>query len=273
MLEHDISQRREIRRVFAGLMVILGLGAIDQSIVATALPRIVNDLGDVTYLPWIVTGYVFSSTITMPLYGRLADIFGRRPLIYIAVLTFLTGSALSGFAQSLPQLVIFRVVQGVGAGGFLPLSQILIGDYVPPHLRGKQQGAFVAVFAVCSVIGPVLGGVITDLMSWRWIFYVNLPIGGIALIVISIALSERPRTHKGRLDIMGALLMSSCTAIFLLLVMFGGSEWPWLSAETAILSIGCTLLLMLFVRHIQRTPEAVLPVDRKRISEAHLIGA
>ena len=255
------SRKREMRRVFAGLMVVLGLGAIDQSIVATALPRIVNDLGDVSYLPWIVIGYVFSSTITMPLYGKLADHYGRKPLIQAAIFTFLLGSVLSGVAQSLPQLVVFRFVQGVGAGGFLPLSQIVIGDYVPPHKRGRRQGAFVAVFAVCSVIGPVLGGLITDLLSWRWIFYVNLPIGGIALVVISMALSERPRTHGGRLDLIGALLMSCCTAAFLLVVTAGGSEWPWLSAEITGLSIGFVLLLMLLIWHIRRTPEPVLPVE------------
>jgi EmrB/QacA subfamily drug resistance transporter len=254
-------QKRKTRRVFAGLMVVLGLGAIDQSIIATALPRIVNDLGDVTYLPWIVTGYVFSSTITMPLYGKLADHYGRKPLIQAAVFTFILGSVLGGVAQSLPQLVLFRAIQGIGAGGFLPLSQIILTDYVPPHRRGKRQGAFVAVFAVCSVIGPVLGGVITDLLSWRWIFYVNLPIGGIALFTISLALSERSRTRGSQLDLIGALLMSCCTAAFLLVITCGGSEWPWLSAETAGLSIGCALFLMLLVRHIHRTPEPVLPVE------------
>src|SRR5882757_3855100 len=191
----DEPTQREIRAVFIGLMIVLGLGSIDQSIVATALPRIVSDLGGVTHLSWVVTAYVLASTSTMPLYGKLSDQHGRKPLIYAAILIFLLGSVLSGMSQSLTQLIIFRAIQGIGAGGLMPLSQIIIGDLVPPAERGRRQGAIVAVFAVCSVVGPVIGGIITDLLSWHWIFYVNLPIGAVALIAIAKSL-RRPHTSQ-----------------------------------------------------------------------------
>src|SRR5471032_418312 len=146
---------REVRAVFFGLMVVMGLGALDQSIVATALPRIVADLGGISHLSWVVTAYVLASTSTMPLYGKLSDQYGRKPLIFVAILTFLTGSVLCGMAQNLTQLIIFRAIQGLGAGGFLPLAQIIIGDLVPPAERGRRQGSVAAVFTVTSVLGPV----------------------------------------------------------------------------------------------------------------------
>jgi EmrB/QacA subfamily drug resistance transporter len=252
---------REIRAVFIGLMIVLGLGAIDQSIVATALPRIVSELGGVTHLSWVVTAYVLASTSTMPLYGKLSDQYGRKPLIYAAILIFLLGSVLSGAAQSLIQLIIFRAIQGIGAGGLLPLSQIIIGDLVPPASRGRKQGAIVAVFAVCSVVGPVLGGVITDLLSWHWIFYVNLPIGAIALVAIAKSLRRPHLTQAHRIDYAGAVLLTGCTTAFLLILALGGSEWPWLSPQIGGLSAATVLLAILFVLHVRRAPEPVLPLD------------
>jgi EmrB/QacA subfamily drug resistance transporter len=252
---------REIRAVFIGLMIVLGLGAIDQSIVATALPRIVGDLGGVTHLSWVVTAYVLTSTTTMPLYGKLSDQYGRKPLIYAAILIFLLGSVLSGAAQSLLQLIIFRAIQGIGAGGLMPLSQIIIGDLVPPAKRGRKQGAIVAVFAVCSVLGPVLGGVITDLLSWHWIFYVNLPIGAVALIAIARALRRPHPVQARRIDYVGALLLTACTTTFLLILALGGSEWPWLSPQIAAFSGATVLLVVLFVLHVRHVPEPVLPLD------------
>ncbi|PHV38576.1 MFS transporter [Janthinobacterium sp. BJB304] len=171
-------------------MAVLGLGALDQSIVATALPRIVDDLGGMAHLSWVVTAYVLASTATMPLYGKLADQYGRRPMIFTALLTFLLGSVLCGLAQNMTELIIFRAIQGLGAGGFMPLAQIIIGDIVPPAERGKRQGMVPVVFAVTSVLGPVLGGVITDALSWHWIFYVNLPIGAVAFVIIARAMRK-----------------------------------------------------------------------------------
>jgi EmrB/QacA subfamily drug resistance transporter len=253
--------RREIRAVFVSLMIVLGLGAIDQSIVATALPRIVGELGGITHLSWVVTAYVLSSTASMPLYGKLSDQYGRKPVLYAAILIFLLGSALSGAAQSLLQLIMFRAIQGLGAGGLLPLAQIIIGDLVPPAQRGRRQGAIVAVFAVCSVIGPVLGGVITDLLSWHWIFYVNLPIGAVSLAVIARALRRPHPPRQRRIDYLGAVLLTAGTTAFLLVLALGGTQWPWTSPQLAMAAGAAVVLAALFILHILRVPEPVLPPE------------
>jgi EmrB/QacA subfamily drug resistance transporter len=256
------ATQREIRMVFVGLMIVLGLGAIDQSIVATALPRIVGELGGIAHLSWVVTAYVLASTATMPLYGKLSDQYGRKPVLYAAILIFLLGSALSGAAQSLFQLILFRAVQGLGAGGLLPLAQIIIGDLVPPAQRGRRQGAIVAVFAVCSVIGPVLGGVITDLFSWHWIFYVNLPVGAVSLAVVARALRRpHPPQRQRRIDYLGAALLTAGTTAFLLLLALGGTEWPWTSPQVATTAGIAVVLAALFILHILRVPEPVLPPE------------
>jgi len=252
---------REIRAVFIGLMIVLGLGALDQSIVSTALPRIVSDLGGMARLTWVVTAYVLASTSVMPLYGKLSDQYGRKPMIYAAVVTFLLGSVLCGAAQNLTQLIIFRAVQGLGAGGLLPLSQIIIGDLVPPSARGRKQGLIAAVFAVCSVVGPVLGGVITDLLSWHWIFYVNLPIGAAALAVIAGALRRPHLAQAHRIDYLGAVLLTSCTTAFLMILTLGGTEWPWRSIEVASLTTVTAALAMAFVAHVRRVQEPLLPLE------------
>ena len=253
--------RREIRVVFLGLMIVLGLGALDQSIVAPALPRIVDEFGGLAHLSWVVTAYVLGATATMPLYGRLSDQYGRKPVLYTAILIFLLGSALSGAAQSLWELILFRAVQGLGAGGLLPLAQIIIGDLVTPAERGRRQGAIVAMFAVCSVVGPVLGGAITDLLSWHWIFYVNLPIGVVALGVIAQALRRPFPRRERRIDYAGALLLTAGTVAFLLVLALGGTEWPWLSPEIGVFSAVALVLTALFVLHLLRVPEPVLPPE------------
>ena len=260
--EHEQpASDKEIRAVFIGLMIVLGLGAIDQSIVATALPRIASDLGGVSRLTWIVTSYVLASTSVIPLYGKLSDHYGRKALLFIAVVTFLVGSALCGAARSLTQLVIFRAVQGLGAGGLLPLSQTIIADLVPPRERGRRQGSISAVFAVCSVVGPVLGGLITDLLSWHWIFYVNLPIGAVALVVIEKALRRPHHARKQKIDYLGALLLTAATTAFLLILTLGGIEWAWNSPNVAV-SCAITLALIIwFCLHIRNVAEPVLPLD------------
>ncbi|MFS8111406.1 MDR family MFS transporter [Rhizobium jaguaris] len=259
--EGEAPDRREIRAVILGLMIVLGLGAIDQSIVATALPRIVSDLGGVTHLSWVVSAYVLASTSTMPLYGKLSDQYGRKPMIYAAILIFLLGSVLSGLAQTLLQLIIFRAIQGLGAGGLLPLAQIIIGDLVPPAKRGRNQGSIVAVFAVCSVLGPIVGGIITDLLSWHWIFYVNLPIGAVALVMIGRALKRPHQARSRRIDYLGAVLLTACTTGFLLALALGGNEWAWNSPQIIGLVTAALILGILFVFHVRHEPEPVLPLD------------
>ncbi|WP_409026897.1 MDR family MFS transporter [Janthinobacterium sp. SUN098] len=252
---------REVRAIYLGLMAVLGLGALDQSIVATALPRIVDDLGGMAHLSWVVTAYVLASTATMPLYGKLADQYGRRPMIFTALLTFLLGSVLCGLAQNMTELIIFRAIQGLGAGGFMPLAQIIIGDIVPPAERGKRQGMVPIVFAVTSVLGPVLGGVITDALSWHWIFYVNLPIGAAAFVIIARAMRKLARTHAHKIDYLGSALLTGAITAALLVLALGGTEWPWDSLAVKVCG-GVALLLGAWLAfHVGRVDEPVLPPD------------
>lgn len=253
--------QREVRAIYLGLMAVLGLGALDQSIVATALPRIVDDLGGMAHLSWVVTAYVLASTATMPLYGKLADQYGRRPMIFTALLTFLLGSVLCGLAQNMTELIIFRAIQGLGAGGFMPLAQIIIGDIVPPAERGKRQGMVPIVFAVTSVLGPVLGGVITDALSWHWIFYVNLPIGAAAFVIIARAMRKPARTHAHQIDYLGSALLTGAITAALLVLALGGTEWPWDSFAIKVCG-GIAVLLGIWLSfHVSRVDEPVLPPD------------
>ena len=252
---------REVRATYLGLMAVLGLGALDQSIVATALPRIVDDLGGMAHLSWVVTAYVLASTATMPLYGKLADQYGRRPMIFTALLAFLLGSVLCGLAQNMTELIIFRAIQGLGAGGFMPLAQIIIGDIVPPAERGKRQGMVPIVFAVTSVLGPVLGGVITDALSWHWIFYVNLPVGIVAFYIIARAMRKPVRTHAHRIDYLGSALLTGAITAALLMLALGGTEWPWDSLAIKVCGGVAVLLGAWLAFHVGRVDEPVLPPD------------
>src|ERR1700743_1407410 len=172
-------------------MLALLLAALDQNIVAPALPRVVSDLGGLAHLSWVVTAFMVASTMTTPLYGKLSDSFGRKPIFFAAITVFLVGSALCGRSGSMTELIVFRAVQGLGAGGLITLSQTVVGDLVSPRERGRYKGLFAGVFAACSVAGPVLGGMITDVLSWHWIFYVNLPVGAAAMVMIGVGLKHR----------------------------------------------------------------------------------
>lgn len=252
---------REIRAIYMGLVIMIGLAALDQSIVATALPRIVTDLGGIAHLSWVVTAYVLASTAMMPLYGKLSDQYGRKPLLYTAIITFLAGSALCGLAQNMTELIAFRAIQGLGAGGFLPLAQIVIGDLVPPAERGKRQGSIAAVYAVASVLGPVLGGLLTDWLSWHWIFYVNLPMGALALYVISKSLHHTSPHHAHKIDYLGSVLLTGAVTAALLVLALGGTQWPWNSGEVKYLSLLAAALTAALLWHVRRVPEPVLPPD------------
>jgi EmrB/QacA subfamily drug resistance transporter len=251
---------REILIVYVGFMVVMGLAALDQSIVATALPQIVSQLGGAEHLSWVVTAYVLTSTATKPLYGKHSDIYGRKPLIYVAIIVFLLGSILSGLSQSMLELIIFRAIQGIGAGGLLPLSQITISDLVPPRERGRYQGAIPVVFAVCSVMGPVLGGIITDLWSWHWIFYINIPLGLVGLFIIGIALRRPQRTVRRQIDYLGAALLAGATTTLLLVMTFGGTQYPWMSVEILGLAGATVVLAALFILREHVAPEPMLPL-------------
>ncbi|KGF80126.1 MFS transporter [Massilia sp. JS1662] len=242
-------------------MAVLGLGALDQSIVATALPRIVGDLGGMNHLSWVVTAYVLASTATMPLYGKLADQYGRRPMIFTALATFLVGSVLCGFAQSMTQLIAFRAIQGMGSGGFMPLAQIIIGDLVPPQERARRQGSIAIVFAVTSVLGPVLGGMMTDLLSWHWIFFINLPVGAVAFYAIARSLRKPVQTHAHRIDYLGSVLLTTTITALLLILALGGTEWAWDSVQVQVCAALTVVLGGWLVVHLRRAAEPVLPPD------------
>lgn len=254
----DVS-RRELVLVFAGLMLALTLASLDQNIVSTALPRIVSDLGGLMHLSWVVTAFMVASTTTTPLYGKLSDIYGRKRLFYVAIGIFLAGSMLCGLSQTMLQLILFRALQGLGAGGLMTLAQTTIGDLIPPRERGRYQGIFGAVFAACSVAGPLLGGVITDSLSWRWIFYVNLPVGAAALALIAIGLKHPNRRATHRIDYAGAILLSSATVCLLLALSWGGTAYSWSSPIVLGLFAGAIILLVLTIARERRAREPILP--------------
>jgi EmrB/QacA subfamily drug resistance transporter len=251
--------KRELYTVFAGLMLALTLASLDQNIVSTALPRIVSDLGGLAHLSWVVTAFMVASTTTTPLYGKLSDIYGRKPLFFTAIIIFLVGSILCGLAQTMFQLILFRALQGLGAGGLITLAQTTVGDLIVPRERGKYQGLFGAVFAACSVAGPILGGFITDALSWRWIFYVNLPVGAAALFLIAIGLRTNCNQVRHRIDYSGAGFLTCGTVSLLLFLSWGGTIYPWLSPVVLALAAIASLFFGLLIRQERRAHEPILP--------------
>jgi EmrB/QacA subfamily drug resistance transporter len=250
---------RQLQLVFAGLMSGVLLAALDQTIVATALPTIVGDLGGLAHLSWVVTAYLLASTTSTPLYGKISDLYGRKTVFQAAIVIFLVGSALSGLAQSMGQLIAFRAVQGLGAGGLMALAIAIIGDVVSPRERGRYQGYIGAVFAVASVAGPLLGGFLVDHLSWRWAFYVNLPVGVGALLVTSVALDLPFRRTGHSVDYLGAALLVAGVTCVLLVTVWGGDRYGWGSPTILGLAGTGALLLGAFAVQEQRASEPVLP--------------
>ena len=254
------APQRGLLVIYSALMLAILLAALDQTIVATALPTIVSDLGGLSHLSWVVTAYILASTATTQVWGKLGDQYGRKYLFIAAIVIFLVGSALSGLARSMPQLIAFRALQGVGGGGLMVLAQAIVGDIVPPRERGKYQGAFGAVFGVSSVIGPLLGGFFVDNLSWRWVFYINLPIGAVALAVVTAVLpASSPRRHHS-IDYVGATLLAGFATCVVLATSWGGTTYPWNSPEIIGLFAGSALLLGAWWQSARLAPEAVLPL-------------
>ncbi len=256
--ESDESPR--VKLIFAGLMVAMLIAALDQTIVATALPTIVGDLKGLGRLSWVVTAYLLTSTASAPLYGKISDLYGRKKIFLGAIVVFLLGSALSGLAQSMNQLIAFRALQGLGAGGLIVLATTIIGDIVPPRDRGKYQGLFGAVFGVASVAGPLVGGWLVQGPGWRWVFYVNVPIGVVALVIISIALKESKGGLKYQVDYLGALLAVAAISTLLLVTVWGGSTYAWLSWQIGLLLAFGILLVLTFVYRESSAPDPILPL-------------
>ncbi|MET9494603.1 MFS transporter [Streptomyces sp. NPDC006552] len=241
------------------------LAALDQTIVSTALPTIVSDLGGLEHLSWVVTAYMLAATAATPLWGKLGDQYGRKRLFQLAIVIFLTGSALCGMAQNMPQLIGFRALQGLGGGGLMVLSMAIVGDLVSPRERGKYQGLFGAVFGATSVLGPLLGGLFTEHLSWRWVFYVNLPVGVVALLVIATALHIPVRARKHRIDYLGTFLIASVATCLVLVASLGGTTWGWGSPQIIGLAVFGVVLGALFVRVEFRAAEPVLPMKLFRV--------
>src|SRR5919204_3580361 len=239
--------RRQVLLTFAGLLLAMLLASLDQTIVATALPTIVSELGGLDQLSWVVTAYMLGATVTMPLWGRASDLYGRKALFIAAIAVFLAGSALSGAAQSLGELIGFRALQGTGAGGLMTLAMAIVGEIVTPRERGRYQGYIQMVFVVASVAGPLLGGLFVDHLSWRWVFYVNLPLGAVALVVIGSALKLPAQRARARIDYLGAALLAAGLTAILLVTTWGGREYPWLSPQILGLVVAGIVLLGAFL--------------------------
>ena len=251
---------RQILLVFSGLMAGLLLAALDQTIVATALPIIVGELGGLDHYSWVVTAYLLSSTVCTPLYGKISDLYGRRIMVQSAIVIFLAGSLLAGVAQGMLQLIVFRGIQGVGAGGLMALTFAVVGDVVSPRERGRYIGLLAGTWAFASVIGPFIGGFIVDNLSWRWVFLVNLPIGAAALAVTSSVLHLPVVRRPHRIDVEGALLLTAGVSCLLLTLVWGGVEHPWSSPVIVGLGAAGAVLLAVFVLWESRAAEPILPL-------------
>ena len=254
------EQTIHIRLTFAGLLLAMLLASLDQTIVATALPTIVRDLGGIDQLSWVVTAYLLAATVSMPLWGRVSDLYGRKRLFQGAILIFLVGSALSGASQTLGELIGFRALQGLGAGGLMTLAMAIVADIIAPRERGRYQGYIQMVFVLASVAGPLLGGLFTDAASWRWIFYVNLPIGAVALAVISTQLHLPAEGVRGRIDFAGAALLGAAVTAILLITTWVGRQYDWTSPEIVGLAVVALAALAGFVAQERRSAEPILPL-------------
>jgi EmrB/QacA subfamily drug resistance transporter len=273
--DSDVLTGRALVPVFGALMLGMFLAALDQTIVSTALPTIVGDLGGLDHLSWVVTSYLLATTASTPLYGKLGDMYGRKPVFLVAIVIFLVGSLLSGLSQSMGELIAFRALQGLGAGGLMVGAQAIIAEVVPPRDRGRYMGLIGSVFAVASVAGPLLGGFFVETLSWRWVFYVNIPIGVLAVLVVVFKLHLHVPKHRHQIDYLGATLLTAGVSALILVTTWGGNEYAWGSLTIVVLAIVGVLLLGFFIKQETRAAEPIIPLKlfRSRVfSIASSIG-
>ncbi|WP_329087010.1 MFS transporter [Actinomadura citrea] len=256
------QSKRQIYIVMSGLMIGMLLAMLDNMVVGTAMPTIVGELGGLAHLSWVVTAYTLATAAATPIWGKLGDIYGRKGMFMAAIVLFLAGSALAGMAHSMMQLIAFRGLQGLGAGGLMVGAMAIIGDLVPPRERGRYQGLMAAVMPLAFIGGPLLGGLVTDHLSWRWAFYVNLPLGALALVVTALTmhLPKRPR-GTSRIDYVGAALLTGGIVCLSLMTSWGGLEYAWTSATIIGLGAGAAVLLTLFVLWELRVESPILPMS------------
>ncbi len=253
--------RRRVLVVIGALMLGMFLAALDQTVVSTALPTIVGDLHGASHLTWVVTAYLLSSTVSTPLWGKLGDQYGRKFFFQVAIVIFLVGSALAGLSHTMVELIVFRAVQGLGGGGLMVGAQTIVGDVVSPRERGRYMGLFMAMFGVTTVIGPLIGGVLVEYLSWRWIFYVNLPIGAVALAVTAVALPGALSRVRRVIDYLGTMLLALSATALVLFTSLGGTSYPWGSPFIVGLAVSGVVLGVAFLFAERRAVEPVIPLN------------
>jgi EmrB/QacA subfamily drug resistance transporter len=255
-----IGLRSERGPVLIAVMLSTGLVALDSTIIATAVPSIVSDLGGFEQFPWLFSIYLLTQAVTVPLYGKFADVLGRKPVMLWGIAVFLLGSVLCGAAWSMPVLIISRAIQGIGAGAVQPISMTMVGDQYTVEERGKVQGYLATVWAMASVIGPTLGGVFAEYLTWRWIFYVNVPVGAIAVVVLVLKFTETVERRKRRIDYLGAALLTLGCSLLILGLLEGGVAWGWGSVQGILIFVVSGAMLIAFVFVERRAVEPVVPL-------------
>jgi EmrB/QacA subfamily drug resistance transporter len=261
-----VVPRRTLILITAGLLTGLLLGALDQTIVATAGPTVIRELQGFAVYPWVFSAYILTQTVSMPIFGKLSDLYGRRKFLVLGLGIFMAGSAFSGAAQSIDQLIVFRAVQGIGSGAFFPIAIAVAGVVYPPAQRGRIQGVFASVFGISAVLGPSAGDFLTQALNWRWIFYVNLPLGLASIILITLALKEsRDINAKPTVDWLGVSTLTAWITLLMLGFLTGGSNWPWYSWQEASLFSSAAGLFVIFIVAERRAPEPVVPLSLFRI--------
>ncbi|MGH9093512.1 MAG: DHA2 family efflux MFS transporter permease subunit, partial [Acidimicrobiales bacterium] len=255
-----VLTRRRVLVVIGALLLGMFLAALDQTVVATALPTIVGDLHGATHLTWVVTAYLLASTVSTPLWGKLGDQYGRKVFFQAAIVIFLVGSVLSGLSSSMLELIVFRALQGLGGGGLMVGAQTIVGDVVSPRERGRYMGLFMAMYGVTTVIGPLIGGLFVEYVGWRWIFYINVPLGALALVVTALALPGALSRVRRVIDYLGTVLLSLSATAFVLFTSLGGTSYPWGSPLMVAFAAGGVVLGALFVLAERRAAEPVIPL-------------